>query len=33
MAVVAAEIFVRDAQRHEQRAQAVAALTAGEVPA
>jgi hypothetical protein len=33
MAVVAAEIFVRDTQRHEQRAQAIAELTAGEVPA
>ena len=33
MAVVAAEIFARDAQRHQERAQALAALTAGEVPA
>ena len=33
MAVVAAEIFVRDTQRHEQRAQTIAELTAGEVPA
>jgi len=33
MAVVAAEIFARDTQRHQERAQALAALTVGEVPA
>lgn len=33
MAVVAAEIFAKDAQRHEERARAMAELTAGEVPA
>ena len=33
MAVVAAEIFERDAQRHAERARALGALTAGEVPA
>jgi ADP-ribosylglycohydrolase len=33
MAVVAAEIFAKDVQRHQERAQALAALTAGEVPA
>jgi ADP-ribosylglycohydrolase len=33
MAVVAAEIFERDVQRHQERARALAALTAGEVPA
>ena len=33
MAVVAAEIFVKDARRHEERARAMADLTAGEVPA
>ena len=33
MAVVAAEIFARDVQRHQEREQALAALTAGEVPA
>jgi hypothetical protein len=33
MAAVAAEIFAKDAQRHQERAQALAALTAGEVPA
>ncbi len=32
MAVAAAEIFDRDVQRHDQRAQAMADLTAGEVP-
>lgn len=33
MAVVAAEIFERDVQRHQERARALAALMAGEVPA
>ena len=33
MAVVAAEIFAKDARRHEERARAMADLTAGEVPA
>jgi ADP-ribosylglycohydrolase len=33
MASVAVEIFARDAERHEQRARALADLTAGEVPA
>ena len=33
MAVVAAEIFERDVQRHQERARALAALAAGEVPA
>jgi hypothetical protein len=33
MAVVAAEIFAKDARRHAERAQAMAELTAGEVPA
>jgi ADP-ribosylglycohydrolase len=33
MAVVAAEIFAKDARRHEERAQTMADLTAGEVPA
>jgi ADP-ribosylglycohydrolase len=33
MAAVAVEIFARDLARHEQRAQAMSALTAGEVPA
>jgi ADP-ribosylglycohydrolase len=33
MAVVAAEIFDRDVQRHQERARALAALAAGEVPA
>ena len=33
MAVVAAEIFARDVQRHQERTQALAALSAGEVPA
>jgi ADP-ribosylglycohydrolase len=33
MAVVSAEIFVKDAQRHEERARAMAELTAAEVPA
>jgi ADP-ribosylglycohydrolase len=33
MAAVATEIFAKDAQRHEDRAQAIADLTAGEVPA
>jgi ADP-ribosylglycohydrolase len=33
MAVVAAEIFAKDARRHAERAQAIAELTAGEVPA
>jgi hypothetical protein len=33
MAAVAVEIFARDAERHEQRARAIAELTAGEVPA
>jgi ADP-ribosylglycohydrolase len=33
MAVVAAEIFAKDAQRHEDRAQAMTDLSAGEVPA
>src|SRR5438128_555508 len=33
MAAVTVEIFARDAERHEQRARAIAALTAGEVPA
>ena len=33
MAAVTVEIFARDAERQEQRARAIAALTAGEVPA
>jgi ADP-ribosylglycohydrolase len=33
MAVVAAEIFAKDTRRHEERARAMAELTAGEVPA
>ncbi len=33
MAAVAEEIFAKDADRHEQRAQAMADLTVGEVPA
>jgi ADP-ribosylglycohydrolase len=33
MAAVAVEIFARDTARHEARARAMAALTAGEVPA
>jgi hypothetical protein len=33
MAVVAAEIFAKDARRHEERARAMAELSAGEVPA
>jgi ADP-ribosylglycohydrolase len=33
MAAAAGEIFAKDALRHQERAQAVAALTAGEVPA
>ena len=33
MAVVAAEIFAKDARRHEERARTMAELTAGEVPA
>jgi ADP-ribosylglycohydrolase len=33
MAVVAAEIFERDVQRHQERARSLAALVAGEVPA
>jgi ADP-ribosylglycohydrolase len=33
MAVVAAEIFALDRRRQQDRAQAFAALTAGEVPA
>jgi ADP-ribosylglycohydrolase len=33
MAAVAVEIFAKDAERHEQRAHAMADLTAGEVPA
>ena len=33
MAAVAVEIFARDAARHEARARAMSALTAGEVPA
>jgi ADP-ribosylglycohydrolase len=33
MAVVAAEIFAKDARRHEDRAQTMTDLTAGEVPA
>ena len=32
MAAIAPEIFAKDAQRHQGRAQALAALTAGEVP-
>jgi len=33
MAAVASEIFERDARRHQERARAIAALAAGEVPA
>jgi ADP-ribosylglycohydrolase len=33
MAAVATEIFAKDARRQQERAQALAALTAGEVPA
>jgi hypothetical protein len=33
MALVAAEIFAKDVQRHQERTQALAALTVGEVPA
>jgi ADP-ribosylglycohydrolase len=33
MAAVASEIFERDVQRHQERARALAALAAGEVPA
>jgi hypothetical protein len=33
MAVVAAEIFAKDAERHEQRARTMAELAAREVPA
>jgi ADP-ribosylglycohydrolase len=33
MAVVATEIFERDVQRHQERARALAALAAGEIPA
>ena len=33
MAAVAGEIFERDVQRHQERARALAALAAGEVPA
>jgi hypothetical protein len=33
MAVVAAEIFAKDARRHEERARTMAELTVGEVPA